>query len=99
VGRSAARPPRPGRALERRTLGRDGRRLRPADRHHPAGRRARHLGSGRRRLGQRRHIAYVESVGDDYFVVSEMHAPDLGVVTERRVPIATIADGGVAFIY
>ena len=45
------------------------------------------------------HIAYVESVGDDSFVVSEMHAPDLGVVTERRVPIATIADGGVAFIY
>ena len=45
------------------------------------------------------HIAYVESVGDDFFVVSEMHAPELGVVTERRVAIDTIADGGVAFVY
>ena len=49
--------------------------------------------------GSSGHIAYVESVGDDFFVVSEMHAPELGVVTERRVAIDTIADGGVAFVY
>ena len=49
--------------------------------------------------GEVGHIGYVESVGEDTFTVSEMHAPELGVVTERRVPIDSIADGGVAFVY
>ena len=31
------------------------------------------------------HVGYVESVGADAFVVSEMHAPERGVVTERRI--------------
>ena len=45
------------------------------------------------------HIGYVESVGPDAFVVSEMHAPERGVVAERRIALDAVPQRGIAFIY
>jgi hypothetical protein len=46
------------------------------------------------------HVAFVESVSaDGSFVVSEMNAPLPYLVTERRIPAAAIARGGLSFVY
>jgi surface antigen len=46
------------------------------------------------------HIAYVESVNaDGTFTISEMNAPLAGDVTDRSIPTAAVAQGGVNFVY
>jgi surface antigen len=46
------------------------------------------------------HVAYVEAVGDDgTFTISEMNAPLPWQVTYRTIRTATVAQGGISFVY
>jgi surface antigen len=45
------------------------------------------------------HIAYVETVDDGTFTVSEMNAPLPWQVTYRTIPTAAVALGGISFVY